>query len=436
MDCLYAIDINGSLWSCGYNEFGACGHGDVLDKLNLSQIKHVDNIEFVSFCRCPNIYVFGRDRQGFLIALDKDGFSWLCGYNENIGLEINGVKLNGLFLEKINEDICFKSLECGQDYLVGIEASSGNLWGYGNSNLGQLDSNIKTFKNFSQIKNSENAKFVSISCGNEFLSALDENGNVWIAGCYDHHEDNISCYTHGLKKINHRNSKFKYIKCDIYLIAIDEEDVIWMLHYVPTHAYHSSYYVDDDIKSLQFQKLQICPDSHINNLFVSFVVNLGNNIVFLDADGYMWVYGENAKGQLGVGNTYPVKNLTRLNNPSNIVDVSMALDFVVAVDVDGNIWSCGSNEYDQLGIENVRSVNIFTCAQTSAFFTSVHCCTRFVIALDIDNNIWTCGINNHGQLGVGDRHNRKVFTQTQTKQKFSNINGKLKILPKIKSVQF
>ncbi|MNR40158.1 Regulator of chromosome condensation (RCC1) repeat protein [compost metagenome] len=76
----------------------------------------------------------------------------------------------------------------------------------------------------------------------------------------------------------------------------------------------------------------------------------------LKSDGTLWVWGDDVKGQLGLGTTnrskyYPVQN----SSLSNVKFICTGEYHNLVVLNDKTIWSWGDNTYGQLGINNLES---------------------------------------------------------------------------------
>jgi alpha-tubulin suppressor-like RCC1 family protein len=127
----------------------------------------------------------------------------------------------------------------------------------------------------------------------------------------------------------------------------------------------------------------------------------------LDANGNVWVWGDDAHGQLGRGATLSNTVPTVVPGLSNIVQVSAeAGGSSLAVDASGNVWAWGLNYHGQLGdgtsanrsapvrvagVQNVQAVAV------GANWTSM--------ALDTNGNVWAWGNNFYGQLANGTTGN-------------------------------
>ena len=152
---------------------------------------------------------------------------------------------------------------------------------------------------------------------------------------------------------------------------------------------------------------------------------------------YRWVWGENAKGELGnfadqnsdrpiLSSAVPAGTvLTRLAAGSNAPVLG---SHSLAVDENRNVWAWGFNIHGQVGHGTVSNavfnpVKVCAASQTAP-------CTQFLsditavaagglhsLALDMHSNVWAWGHNGSGQLGasVGDTatpvRNNALFAQ-------------------------
>ena len=75
----------------------------------------------------------------------------------------------------------------------------------------------------------------------------------------------------------------------------------------------------------------------------------------LRADGTVWSWGVNDKGQLGDGTKKPREKPVRVEGLNNIVAIAAGVTHVLALDVGGNVWAWGFNTTGQLGDGTVKS---------------------------------------------------------------------------------
>ena len=142
-------------------------------------------------------------------------------------------------------------------------------------------------------------------------------------------------------------------------------------------------------------------------------VSMGfNHLVFVKNDDTLWVYGENAHGQLGTGNTNSSYTPTqRLTN----VSYAVAGDcLTVAVKNDGTVYACGFNDYGQVGNNTTTEQKTFVQVTGLSNVYTASCMGDHVMAIKNDNTLWAWGRNDYGQLGNGNTTNQKKAVQVMT----------------------
>jgi alpha-tubulin suppressor-like RCC1 family protein len=131
-------------------------------------------------------------------------------------------------------------------------------------------------------------------------------------------------------------------------------------------------------------------------------------------DGTLWSWGNNNFGQLGIG------NITRYSSPKQIgslVNWSKISGFgnsgsTVAIKTDGTIWIWGANAQGQLGLGN--TTNYSSPKQIGALTSWLNISGGgygTVLATRTNNTLYGWGYNNVGQLGLGDTTNRSSPNQ-------------------------
>jgi alpha-tubulin suppressor-like RCC1 family protein len=174
----------------------------------------------------------------------------------------------------------------------------------------------------------------------------------------------------------------------------------------------------------------------INNIVVADVfadasrlTNAAGQAFFTNAAGNVWACGNNALGQLGVGNT------TQQNTPTPISGAFTGITRVViggdeATHVilhksDGTIYATGTNNTGQLGTGDLVNRSAFTAMIGGTNVAQVEVTAGYngpaatahggsTIVLKNDKTVFTCGYNGSGQLGLGDTTNRSTLTQVSS----------------------
>ena len=183
--------------------------------------------------------------------------------------------------------------------------------------------------------------------------------------------------------------------------------------------------------------------------------------ICLDYEGSLYSFGQNQKGELGIGNTHLCRFPQKVIDIPPVKTISCGVFHTLAITEDDNLWSFGRNDYGQLCLGNntyyksspqqtafsdiVRvsagyhslfqndKDEIYGCGSTTfeqlAFRNKnsqitvskyknhppniIQFCSGYdhLLFLDSEGNVFSIGANQHGNLGLGDTKNRKVFTQ-------------------------
>lgn len=154
---------------------------------------------------------------------------------------------------------------------------------------------------------------------------------------------------------------------------------------------------------------------------------------FLTTTGELYACGYNGNGNLGNGTTSHQYTPVRCGALENIVDVGVSgLPYTIyAVEADGSFWVWGWNAYGQLGLGDttLRSTPILNATinnavkglPTTGYTTAGNGSTGSGFVLLADGSIWGAGYNGHGQLGQGDTAQRNSFTQISHPDTFIDI---------------
>jgi alpha-tubulin suppressor-like RCC1 family protein len=120
----------------------------------------------------------------------------------------------------------------------------------------------------------------------------------------------------------------------------------------------------------------------------------------IKANGALWCWGANDKGQLGDGSTIgknsPIE-VTALG--SSVVSISAGQAHTCARKADGTLWCWGLNDAGQLGIGTTsNSLVPLQVSSLGASVASVSAGYAHTCAVKADGTLWCWGSNNWGQL--------------------------------------
>ncbi len=144
--------------------------------------------------------------------------------------------------------------------------------------------------------------------------------------------------------------------------------------------------------------------------------------VVLKADGTVWTMGLNTLGQLGDGTTAnktkPVQ--VKINSKeylTGIVEISAGLDFAMALNKDGEVYVWGNNAYGQLG-NGTTTKSVYATKMLKPDATGP---VQNVIGIDAGSNasyllmkdgmVYGTGANTRGQLGLQNNTNKTLLNK-------------------------
>jgi len=96
--------------------------------------------------------------------------------------------------------------------------------------------------------------------------------------------------------------------------------------------------------------------------------------------------------------------------------VSGGMNFSMAIKADGTLWAWGDNAYGELGLGDIVNRLVPTQIGSATDWASIAAGHQHVLAIKADGTLWAWGLNDHGQLGLGDTLTRLVPTQVGSAQ--------------------
>lgn len=145
----------------------------------------------------------------------------------------------------------------------------------------------------------------------------------------------------------------------------------------------------------------------------------------IKTDGSLWMWGDNRLGQLGNGtltdSAAPVKVM------DDVVAVSIGAWMTAAVKSDGSLWTWGANHYGHLGnggVTNAVGRYNWECLtvpmKVMDNVVNVSCGGNFCAAIKTDGSLWTWGLCEDGHLGDGN-----VGNVTYLGRRLQNVPNKI-----------
>lgn len=306
------------------------------------------------------------------------------------------------------------AVACGQ-YHTAVILSDGRLWTFGSNNDGQLGLQNNIGYNTPQQVSLSNV--VAVACGGFHTAAILSDGSLWTFGDNQFGqlglEDNI---VYNKPQQVKTLSNVIAVACGIaHTAAILSDGSLWTFGYnnkgqlgLGNTKTGASYNTPQQVAILDVVAVA-CGFYHTAAIV---------------SDGTLWTFGDNNRGQLGLGNN------TDYNTPqqvslSNVIAVACGGSHTTTILSDESLWAFGYNVQGQLGLENNINYNTPQQVKSLSNVILVACGFYYTAIILSDGSLWTFGDNSRGQLGLGNNINynkpQKVTTYTCVANLFDNV---------------
>ncbi|MCM3716040.1 hypothetical protein M3202_18470 [Alkalihalobacillus oceani] len=122
----------------------------------------------------------------------------------------------------------------------------------------------------------------------------------------------------------------------------------------------------------------------------------------IDEAGYLYTWGSGASGMLGHGNFYLRDSPTKVESLNKVEFVDFGVYATAAITEGGVLYTWGQNNSGHLGHNDTVDRNIPTKVNGLENVKSVSVGTEHMLAVTEDGFLYSWGANDNGQLGLGD----------------------------------
>ena len=172
----FIIKNDNTIWSCGRNDYGQLGLGTGGSGTNAKEFKLVPNCTDVKCISCGSVHT---------ALVKNDGSVWSCGFNMYGALgwgdfdTVNHPTFTQI-TTNINNDV--KQVACG-GMSTFILKNDGSVWSCGTNNYGQLGLGDTTNRlTFTQVTTNINNDVKEITCGEGHAFITKTDGTIWSCG--------------------------------------------------------------------------------------------------------------------------------------------------------------------------------------------------------------------------------------------------------------
>ena len=297
----HAIKSDGSLWNWGMAQFGVMGDSTTSNRSNPSNgILGENNWNQVSM-----------KNRGTTAAIKTDGTLWLWGRNSYGSLGDNTIVNKSSPVQTIAFGTNWKQVLAGQNNSAAVK-TDGTLWIWGLGTAGQLGDNTIVSKSspVQTIAGGTNWKSVAGTGGaglSGSIAAIKTDGTLWIWGGNANGQlgDNTSVTSRSSPvQTVAFGSNWKSVSCGYsHTAAIKTDGTLW------TWGINSSGQLGDNTTTSRSSPVQtIAGGTNWKSVACG-----SNSSACIKTDGTLWVWGNNANGQLGdntiVSKSSPVQTI-------------------------------------------------------------------------------------------------------------------------------
>lgn len=328
----------------------------------------------------------------------------LCnGLDDNcdgmIAESVNEIPNNDLDEDCNGRDALIIQVSAGKDHALALD-DDGKVWAWGNNSYGQLGDGTYT-EQFAPVLVQGVWDVAALAAGGQFSVAAKRDGSVWAWG------DNPSLVL-GSDTIEYTPIPIQVSGIgDVIALSAGWEHTMALTQDGRVWVWGDNGYGQLGNGDGQHTSMAIPAPVEISNKVQRIAAGDFSSFA-LDENNALWVWGNNADGQLGIPPSQSqIAGIPKLiTSISSVISIASGSNHTVAVTEDGRVWTWGDNGSGQLGtgyfgagtwsVEPLSGVTKAVLASAGTEFSAV--------SLE-DGTVMAFGRNKNGQLGDGSTVN-------------------------------
>lgn len=289
-----------------------------------------------------------------------------------------------------------------------IIASNGTLWAVGNNNYGQLG--LGDTDSRSVLTKVGTDTWKDISCYGNHAAGIKSDGTLWSWGNNDHGQlaqGNVTNYI-APSQVGTLTSWSSVACGETHTIAVQLDGSLW--------GAGNNVFGQLGTGNTTQSTLMVKTSSTLTSAWGAVLCGQNSSYAF-NSDTYLYSWGDNSSGQLGLGTTNAIyADPTRISTLAAISygAVSVGRNHVLAINSSNQLYMWGDNASGQLSTGSTSSLTSPTRYGTGTAWWQCSAGDNYSLALTSDGTMYGCGANDKAQLGLGDTTNRLVFEQTSS----------------------
>ena len=420
----YFLKENGTVWNCGYNQYGQLGRAASNGSATVVNLAQLTTVSDITDIICGDDCTWFVKSDGTILNCGNNTYGQL-GRNQTNG-SISAVNLNTF--TTIDQVV---QIACGQ-YHTWLLKEDGTVWTCGNNSYGQLGRNqangTTTSVNLAQLETIEDVK--QIACGQSHGVCLKWDGTAYTAGYNTNGQLGRAIPNGAASSVN-----FGQVPLPVEIESIGAGSLNTVFFQDGNHVLNCG---DNSLGQLARPSVSVGSASTSNLDMILSIHNIKQmavgiyQAVLMKEDGTVIIGGHNSYGELcrttTTVNGSPEGNLGVVWALSDVEQVTLSRNTVFFLKGDKTVWSAGYNSVGQLGravptgsnsvvnlgpIEELEDVEEVVCPPGgySTYF------------LKSDKSVWSCGDNSVGQLGRAVPTGSATFCNLGPIMNLSEVKG-------------
>jgi alpha-tubulin suppressor-like RCC1 family protein len=295
-------------------------------------------------------------------------------------------------------------IDAGANFTLGLR-TDGTLWAWGDNTLGQLGDG--TCSGSGPVRIGATDTWTSFSAAGDHAVAVRADGTLWAWG------DEGATQVCAPRQLGASVAWRSVAAGTSFALATRTDGTLWAWGNNSQGQLGDGTFTDSEVP------VRVGSDHDWASVAAG-----AYHAVAVRTDGSLWTWGQNTRGQLGLG-TFGfggVGTPQRVGTDTSWVSTAAGDGFSAAIDADGVLWLWGDNSYGQLAdgsTSGARPVPTALAGRWLRFALG----DRHVLAVDDDHHLWAWGANGAGQLGDGTTTDRDVATVVDVTRSWSEVTA-------------
>ncbi|GDX48851.1 chromosome condensation regulator [Bacteroidota bacterium] len=325
------LKTDGTLWTWGNNSNGQIGNGGNSDILNPYQVGWADDWSKVGTGKSSN----------HNLAIKNNGTLWAWGDNfyGQLGFDAG---VNYATPQQVGTDTDWHKVYCGMFFSIAIKTDS-TLWGWGSNEFGQVDESNSSNFILVPTQISADSNWSELSCGDGHCLALNSAGEMYAWGF--NLQGTVGNGNSGIGSnatLQHIATEYTWLSVaagDSHSLAVRSDNTLWSWG-----TSTSGELGNGVLFSQNSLPAQVGTESDWAKVFSGEYCSFG-----IKTDGTLWAWGQNAYGELGIGNNENQFSPVQVGTESNWASVQSGRSHTIGLKNDNSAMTWGRNTYGTLG---------------------------------------------------------------------------------------